>query len=434
MKKIGLFLFCCLCAFNTLMSQTSCPGVNVQAYPMDPQSGAHNYFGIRVTLAQAFSQDVVVTGYIHKDADENNNQDHPFTLTVAVGSLSAETPANFYETDPTGGADVTVASISNCPTNEVTATYAGVTVTYEVDNHILKFNSAADYNTVADQLDADYDNYNDNYDSQYPNLTSAELDDMDATNNFDEFKKFKDFESLFTGFISKRSEIENIENSWLNSSLTTADPDDLDLTFDDATNTLFNNDYSFKIGADIYQLSTSGLYLNGTLQANSQKNFRLNNFLPNINPVPTDYALYINSIIRSYTTANYELGPTCKTNKKTTRFGEFGDHRYKLKVALNSAIVRSGVKSKVVHYVNENGNWKKARAKMASLVGGTVYNNDCSSTFSVSLRNPVSGWKNRRRLKIAYHKCCEIWRTYTNKIAGSFDTNAGHAGTINLQF
>ncbi len=433
MKK-SLFIFLCfLYAATAIKAQAPCESVTAAAFAGD-QSGAHNYFGVRVTLAQAYSQDVTVTGYIHKDADENGNTDHPFTLTITAGSLTAETAANFYETDPAGGAAVTVASVSPCPISEITATYAGVVVTYEVANHILRFNSASDYNAVADQLDADYDTYNDTYDNQYLNLTSAQLDDVDATNNFDEFKKFKDFENLFSGFVSKRSEIENTENSWLSSAFITTDPDDVDLTFDDAMNTLFNNNYSVKVGSDIYQLSASGLYLNGNLQANVQDNFKQKNFLPNTHPIITDYAVYINSIIRNYKSNYDELSPSCKTNKKTIRPGEFGDDKYKLKVALNSIIIRSGIKSKVVHYAKKNGNWQKARAKMASLVGGTVYDNNCSFSFQTSLRNPNSGWKNRRRLKVAYHKCCEIWRTYTDKIAGSFDTNAGHAGTINLQF
>jgi len=102
------------------VAQTPCETVSVQAYDMYPQSGAHNYFGARVTLSQVYGQDVTVTGYIHAGSDEWNNQDHPFTLTVTAGSLTAETAADFYETDPTGDAAVTVASITPCPpaTNE----------------------------------------------------------------------------------------------------------------------------------------------------------------------------------------------------------------------------------------------------------------------------------------------------------------------------
>lgn len=116
MKKIYVFALSFLFLFffhSSLFAQ--CSTVNVEAYPLSEQSGAYNYFGVRVTLAQVFNQDVTVTGYIHKDVDEWNNQDHPFTLTVPAGSLTAETEATFYQTDPTAGAAVTVSSVNPCP-------------------------------------------------------------------------------------------------------------------------------------------------------------------------------------------------------------------------------------------------------------------------------------------------------------------------------
>lgn len=83
-----------------------------------------------------------------------------------------------------------------CGPTDITATYAGVNITYEVSNKILKFNSTANFNTVLNQLETDYDTYNDNYDNQYPNYTANQLDDVDATNNFDEFKKVRDFQDI----------------------------------------------------------------------------------------------------------------------------------------------------------------------------------------------------------------------------------------------
>ena len=84
MKKIyGILFLIALVGFKTnLQAQTPCDAVTVIALPQDPQSGAHNYFAVRATLTQAFGQDVTVTGFIHKDADENNNQDHPFSITI----------------------------------------------------------------------------------------------------------------------------------------------------------------------------------------------------------------------------------------------------------------------------------------------------------------------------------------------------------------
>lgn len=64
----------------------------------------------------------------------------------------------------------------------------------------------------------------------------------------------------------KRAELESIENTWLSNNFNGTDPDDVDLTFDDAENTIFNSSYSFKIGTDVYQLTSTGMYKNGILQ------------------------------------------------------------------------------------------------------------------------------------------------------------------------
>jgi hypothetical protein len=116
MKKILFLFFVSLNLFALKMSLNAqtCEGVSVDVF--EPiQSGAHNYFGVRVTLSQVYNQNVTVSGYIHAGSDEWNNQDHPFTLTVTTGDLTAGTASNFYETSPTGDAAVTVSSISPCP-------------------------------------------------------------------------------------------------------------------------------------------------------------------------------------------------------------------------------------------------------------------------------------------------------------------------------
>lgn len=427
MKALILFFVCSIGFISTVHAQ--CSGVTVEAFPLDPQSGQYNYFGVRVTLAQAYSQDVTVAGYIHKDVDEENNQDHPFTLTVAAGSLTAETDPMFYQTDPTSGAAVTVSSVSPCPNYDITATYAGVTITYEVLNHILKFNNASDFNTVVDQLETDYDTYNDNYDIQYPNLTPEQMDDMDAANNFDEFRPFKDFENLFSGFSSKRAAIENTENAWLGSGFTTTDPDDIDLTFDDALNTIFNADNSFKVGSDLYQLAANGLYINGNLHAivkpklGNELSFASNKEL-------RGYEMYINTVFYN---GNADLGPTCKTNKKSKGFAIFGNDRYKLKVSITSLSIRSGVRSKVVHYVSKNGSWKRSRAKMSVSCAGNIYNPSCNQLFSFSDRNPSpNGWKKRRQLKVNRHDWTVEWKTNPGEIVGGFETEVGNSGVLSL--
>ena len=84
---INLIFFC-----GALKSQ-----VTAEAFPMNPQSGSHNYFGVRVTLAQTYTEDITVTGYIY-DMGGGANTNNPFSLTVTAGNLTAETAANFYKT------------------------------------------------------------------------------------------------------------------------------------------------------------------------------------------------------------------------------------------------------------------------------------------------------------------------------------------------
>lgn len=451
MKRIYISIFILLSVFilnETSMAQ-DCSGVTVDAFPRNPQSGLYNYFGVRVTLSAPFNQDVTVTGYIHAGSDEANNTDHPFTLTVPAGSLSAETQDDYYQTGPTGDAGITVASINPCPVSEITATYAGVTITYEVSNNLLRFNSVADLNTVLDQLDADYDSWNDAYDNNYdPNLTSDQMDDIDDQTGFDEFHSFRVFEGLFSGFSSKRMDIENTETAWLNSDFATTDPATVDLTFDDAANAIFNNNNSFKVGNDVYQLSVDGMYINGVLQASVNDINGETDALARAD-IGTGYGLYANRIFRNdyasmkgpsvamdnYYWMNDVLAVPCKSNKKKHGEIDNGSEKFKLKVAINSWYVRSGVKGKVVHYKRKNNRWKRSRSKMAALCAGTVYDNQCNTSFNFSDRKPApNGWKNRRQLKVARHQPGTIWRTHSGEVSSGFDTQGGTSGTIVLTF
>ena len=88
---------CCVLSFVQFTYAQECSTVTVEAFPMDPQSGQYNYFGVRVTLAQAYTQDVTVTGYIHKDADEWNNQDHPFHLVLFLNFPKVKVNQYYYQ-------------------------------------------------------------------------------------------------------------------------------------------------------------------------------------------------------------------------------------------------------------------------------------------------------------------------------------------------
>ncbi|HEU4472631.1 MAG TPA: hypothetical protein VFR58_16165 [Flavisolibacter sp.] len=432
MKKLFLYLMgLALLSLNVAKAQ-NCSGVSIQVYGPIPQMGSHNYFGVRATIAEpSQNDDITITGSLREDGGGGTSQ--PFTLIIPKGETTAET-GTFFQTCPACNAEVTVSSVTPCPNNEIVINYAGVDITFEVNANILRFNSQADFNTVLDHLDALYESHNDTYDNaQDPNLTEDQLDALDLQNGFDEFEPFRYFESLFQGFSSKRAELETLENSWLVSNFTAMDPDDADLTFDDAANTIFNSSYSFKIGSDVYTLASDGVYLNGDLQAHLGKPIR--QVTGGRQPMLTDYALYVTRLAGDLALGNSNmLGPVCKSNKKDKKPFESGNDRYKLKVAINSWLIRSGAKGKVVHYELKNGSWKRARAKMAVFCGGRVYNNQCSESFLFSDRNPTSGWKKRKQLKVARHQAGVIWRTYTNMLSASFDTQAGHSASLALIF
>ncbi len=145
--------------------------------------------------------------------------------------------------------------------------------------------------------------------------------------------------------------------------------------------------------------------------------------------------MYINAVLRNYGDDIIRNGPGCKSNKKRKDFAVFGNERYKLKVAINSWVIRSGAKGKVVHYESKNGSWKRSRAEMAVFCGGKIYNNQCSETFTFSDRNPSpNGWKKRRQLKVARHEAGVIWRTYSDELSAAFDTPSGNSASLALTF
>jgi len=113
MKKIHIITLVIISIFriNAINAQiVPCAAINVEAFPKNPQAGLYNYFGVRVTLAQTYDQDITVNGYIYDEGDPNN--DHPYSLTVTAGNLSAETDDNFYQTSPANNAALDISSIT----------------------------------------------------------------------------------------------------------------------------------------------------------------------------------------------------------------------------------------------------------------------------------------------------------------------------------
>jgi len=114
MKKLLIFAIVFIIGFVTCLQAQICNGVSVEAFPRQPQTGSHNYFGVRVALTQPYSQSVTVTGTIHSSVDPGSYPTAIFTLTVSAGSLTAQTSDDFYQMDPTGSAAVTVESVTPC--------------------------------------------------------------------------------------------------------------------------------------------------------------------------------------------------------------------------------------------------------------------------------------------------------------------------------
>ena len=394
--------------------------VLVETFAVGTQTGLHNYYGVRVILPQSYNYDVTIAGYVF-DEGMGLNTDHPFSLTVTAGSTTAESAANFYETGPASGAQAQIASINYL--------YAGVSVLFEIASGILKFNSVSDVATVLNQLDTDYEAYNDNYESQYPNLTAEQLDDMDEQTGFDEFKPYRDFESLFAGFYSKRGEIENMEISWLANNFGGTDPDDVDLTFDDAENTIFNSTYSFKVGNDIYQLASDGMYLNGLLYADGMRFKKPAN--ESLQGIYSNAVFLVNS-----SNSAIDAGPGCRTNKRLKKpFEPAGlNRKFELKVAINAIGVRNAVKAKVVHYRYKNGRWKKSRADLAVSIVGTTYYSNCYPRPTTSKVKPNNGgFLRKKRLKVTDSEVGgSIWWTQFGELTGSFATADGLSGALSL--
>ena len=124
MKKIyGILFLLALMAFKTnLQAQTPCDAVTVTVIAPAPQTGANNYFGARVSIAQPYSENVTVNGILFEDGNHPNNI--PFTLTIIAGELLAETADTYFQLGPASSAGAEISSVTPCPAN-VDATTLG---------------------------------------------------------------------------------------------------------------------------------------------------------------------------------------------------------------------------------------------------------------------------------------------------------------------
>ena len=261
--------------------------------------------------------------------------------------------------------------LRQCVPASTIISYAGVNISYYSGSHLLSFNDTNDVNKVLDQLDADYENYNTAYESQYPNATAIQLDSLDSVNNFDQLQSYKNFEAKFAGYTSQRRIFDNNEVTWLNNNMAGNDPDSLDYTVENSDNAICNNNYQLIIAGTTYQWTSTGLIIVGGTQS---------------------------AIINSPTGScfsNYRGGPpSWFYNSDRTR-------KCKLKVAVNSSLMRGEAKAKVKSFRKKsNGGWTRSRLDMRVRILGPLYRgNDCTLFENVDQSKPTQGYSKRYELK-----------------------------------
>jgi hypothetical protein len=155
----------------------------------------------------------------------------------------------------------TERTVSNCAQeNDVYYELGNINIAYEPESKMLRFGNWEDFHNAVEILDQQYEEHNEAREQQIPNgLTHEQMDDLDELVNFDEFYPLRTFESQFRYFKSKREQLEKLELTWLDNNMTGLDPDDIDFTFDNAENTLFNENYQVKIGCEVYKVENNKL-------------------------------------------------------------------------------------------------------------------------------------------------------------------------------
>ena len=118
---IAIFILTFVHVGQSSKAQSMCAGIDISTFPLNPQTGSHNYFGVRVTLDLTYDQNITVSGYIYEDTYNTNT---PFTLTINSGNLSNETLATFFAGTPAlTEPKITISSVSPS-----TVTNSGITI------------------------------------------------------------------------------------------------------------------------------------------------------------------------------------------------------------------------------------------------------------------------------------------------------------------
>lgn len=149
--KLFIILAMWLVSWDASAQVTPCSGiVNVTLLEPAYQSGAHNYFGAEVTLNKTYTEDVVVTGFIHDD-DDPTNIEHPFEITVPAGYSYVATALTFYETLPTKYASLTIVSVTPYIVSDGTVYFRTTDACDSVTNQLINYTG-----TFADSLQASH--------------------------------------------------------------------------------------------------------------------------------------------------------------------------------------------------------------------------------------------------------------------------------------
>jgi hypothetical protein len=112
MKKILSALFIVLLISTTGSAQVAPSArITIEVFPMNPQSGPHNYFGVTVKLDRIYDQDITVSGYMY---DLGNAPDtyNPYSVTVYAGYTTNSSSSTQYQTGPASEGTASIASIS----------------------------------------------------------------------------------------------------------------------------------------------------------------------------------------------------------------------------------------------------------------------------------------------------------------------------------
>lgn len=331
-------------------------------------------------------------------------------LIFSVILFSCKKETTFENEQNQNEVNILNASESECATeNELQYSFYGIPIAYEIDNNILRFSNWEDYDNAVKQLDKVYDHHHDERDAQFPiGTTEEEMDTMDDESGFDPFYTYKQLEQQFSGFTSKRSIIEETENSWLSNGMTGLDPDDIDFTFDDSENTLFNQNYEVKIGCSTYRMTENGLVDLANYEEGSD--METNN-------------------LNTYTTDDQNKCITNTRNKEMEFTNSAQTTRVKNKVAIYSFFVRSSAKAKAIHYRKKNnGSWRRTRTNMSVSIFGQIYNKQCNSSENIGLRNPLTGFKKRgeiRELYRWYEPLSGGKKTKKDRLASMFELSDG---------